>query len=154
MTILVLDDNCEELDAFCQLLETLYPQCNIVITNNLLDFHEFLFESVMEAPPYDKIIIDAQLDISNDLDEDKYKAFLKEVGINDNDIESNDLMGWKYFNQVIRKKMPYQIHKVLIKTGFAKTIQRSSKPDQLEGITILNKGDSDFIKILKSFLNN
>ena len=154
MTILVLDDDPEERSAFCKLLEVLYPQSESVSTDNLLAFHEYLFERGDHPTPFSKIIIDAQLIIPNDLNDEEYKAFLKEVGINDEDIESNDLMGWKYFDQVIRKKMPDQIQKVMIKTGFEKSIHNISSPEQLAGVNILNKGDPNYIISLKTFLNN
>ena len=153
MTILVLDDDPEERFAFRELLEVLYPQIETVFADNLLAFHECLFERGDQSTPYSKIFIDAQLNIPNDLDDEEYKAFLKEVGINDDDIESNDLMGWKYFDQVIRKKMPNYIQKVMIKTGFEKSIINSSNQDQLKDINILNKGDPEYQKKIKAFFN-
>ena len=154
MRILILDDDPEERDAFRQLLEVLYPQSETVVTDNLLEFHEYLFEGGNLTAPFDRIIIDAQLDIPCEIDQNEYRSFLKEVQINENDIESNDLIGWKYFDQVIRKKMPNQLQNVLIKTGFARSILGSSTPKQLEDISILNKGDPDYLKNLKKFLNN
>ena len=153
MIILILDDDPEERFAFSKLLKELYPHSKADYTDNLLDFHECLFEKGNKIAQYDKIIIDAQIDIPNDLDEEEYIDFLKEININDNDIKNNNLMGWKYCDQVIRKKMPNQLCKVLIKTGFANSIQNSSTPEQLEGIIILNKNDMDYQKKLKEFLN-
>ena len=154
MKIIVLDDNPDELDAFDELLEEYYPKSEVCLTDSLLDFHEFLFESVAEERSFDKIIIDAQLEKPNDIREEYYIDFLKAVNIDDESILKGDMLGWWYYDKYLRKVLPTELlRNVLIKTGFSKTVFTLA-PKTQGYVNILNKGDPDYLHKLKEFLNN
>ena len=153
MKIIVLDDSPEELEAFNSLLKEYYPKNEICLTDSLVDFHEFLFNSIKDTP-YDKIIIDAQLEKPNDLDERYYYDFLKKVNIDDKSIADNDHLGWKYYEYYLRKKLPRKfLRNVLIKTGFSRSVHNFASQTKNK-VNILNKGDPDYFNKLKEYLNN
>lgn len=163
MRIIILDDNKTELEEFQQFLEEYYPQCEVCTTNNLVEFHECLFESEEGVAPYDKIFIDAQLKKPNGFSDDYYNRFLKEVEIDeghlyremieDGQIQSSDLLGWWYFAKYLKKRIPNRIQDIAIKTGFARTVQKYLSNEKSTEATVFNKGDFDYEKKLKDFLN-
>ena len=156
MKVLLIDDSPEERDAFCKWMNMFYPYCELTSVGDLLTFHELLFESGKDFE-YDKVIIDAQLEAPIEIDEDYYRDFLRSVDLTDEEIDSQSLIGWKYYDHFIRKQPQIEQKNVLIKTGFAKSIQflfSESTPEQRQNVAIICKGDIDYYKDLKKFLNS
>ena len=84
-----------------------------------------------------------------------YKQFLKGLQLIEDDSDNTHLMGWKYFDQYIRKhneEINLNIRNVLIKSGYTLSIQCSTEPERLKDVLFLNKGDPHYNELLKAFL--
>lgn len=154
MKILFLDDNVRSFESFKGWIDTFRPgEVEFTYTDNLVDFDYELYES---GNPYDIFVIDLNLEMPPDFQEDQYSAWLEGIGIR----QVTELrpgctaLGWDYYDKVMREKPSTKdrLNHVLLKTGYADLLMRKFGKNCCSPATLLNKGDEQYDRILRKFL--
>ena len=152
MNVLYLDDDDNARAAFVDWVKAM-PDLDVKITpvSNLVDFHSMIFE---EGEEFDKYILDLNIITPPDIPEDVYDDWLREIGITEQTLLMNriPIIGLDYLNKVMREKEPTkrQIDKVLLKTGYKDLLLQENM--RYLPAKLLNKGDKNYLDVVKSFL--
>lgn len=152
MKILYLDDSLQESTAFIRWFSLKYPNHEIVLTRDLVSFHDYFF-----GESFDRYILDLSIEPPIEIDDAIYNSFVQnELGIQRGTRlkSSIEIIGWDYFSTVMREKASIDLSHIMLKSGYADIIEKEWPDEPWKPAVLLCKGADDYKEKLAEFLKN